>query len=142
MLDQELSRLPEKYRAPIVLCYLKEQTHDQAAAELRWPVGTVRSRLARGRELLKRAADAAGLLASDGNAGRWGPVCSIRSFTASVPQPLVQATVAAAGRYLWGASSGVGPAALTFSSTSYPSPGRPRPLHKECSPRWRYLKSN
>jgi len=53
VLDQELSRLPEKYRAPIVLCYLKEQTHDQAAAELRWPVGTVRSRLARGRELLK-----------------------------------------------------------------------------------------
>src|SRR4029077_15653109 len=34
-LDQELSRLPGKFRAPIVLCYLKGQTHDQAAEELR-----------------------------------------------------------------------------------------------------------
>ena len=38
VLDQELNRLPEKYRAPLVLCYFKERTHDQAAAELRWPV--------------------------------------------------------------------------------------------------------
>src|SRR4051794_30177035 len=52
VLDQELNRLPEKYRVPLVLCYLNERTHEQAAAELRWPVGTVRSRLARGRELL------------------------------------------------------------------------------------------
>ena len=49
MLDQELNRLPEKYRAPLILCYFRGRTHDQAAAELRWPVGTVRSRLARGR---------------------------------------------------------------------------------------------
>ena len=54
MLDQELSRLPAKYRAPLVLCYLRGQTHDQAAQELRCPVGTVRSRMARGRDLLKR----------------------------------------------------------------------------------------
>jgi RNA polymerase sigma factor (sigma-70 family) len=120
VLDQELSRLPEKYRAPIVLCYLKEQTHDQAAAELRWPVGTVRSRLARGRELLKERLTRRGCSPATAMLGV-GPGCSIRSFTASVPQPLVEATVAAAGRYLWGASSGVGPAALAFSSTSSPS---------------------
>ena len=54
MLDQELSRLPEKYRVPLILCYLRGQTHDQAAAELRCPVGTVRSRLARGRDLLRK----------------------------------------------------------------------------------------
>ena len=54
VLDQELSRLPAKYRAPLVLCYLRGQTHDQAARELRCPVGTVRSRMARGRDLLKR----------------------------------------------------------------------------------------
>ncbi len=117
VLDQELSRLPEKYRAPIVLCYLKEQTHDQAAAELRWPVGTVRSRLARGRELLKQRLTRRGCSPATALLGA-GPGLSIRSFTAAVPQPLAQATVAAAGRYLWGASSGVGPAALTLSSSS------------------------
>jgi RNA polymerase sigma factor (sigma-70 family) len=54
VLDQELDRLPEKYRAPLILCYLRGRTHDQAAEELRCPVGTVRSRLARGRDLLKK----------------------------------------------------------------------------------------
>jgi RNA polymerase sigma factor (sigma-70 family) len=54
ILDQELSRLPEKYRAPLVLCYLRSLTHDQAAGELSCPVGTVRSRLSRGRELLRK----------------------------------------------------------------------------------------
>lgn len=47
LLHQEIDRLPEKYRQPIVLCYFEGLTHDDAAARLRWPVGTVRGRLAR-----------------------------------------------------------------------------------------------
>jgi RNA polymerase sigma-70 factor (ECF subfamily) len=53
VVHQEVGRLPEKNRAPIVLCYLEGLTHDQAAARLKWPVGTVRSRLARGRDQLR-----------------------------------------------------------------------------------------
>ena len=53
VLDEELARLPEKYRAPLVLCYLEGLTHDQAAGLLSWPVGTVRSRLAGGRDRLR-----------------------------------------------------------------------------------------
>lgn len=50
---EEVSRLPERFRAPIVLCYLEGLTHDEAARRLGWPVGTVRSRLARAREALR-----------------------------------------------------------------------------------------
>src|SRR5262249_13459928 len=53
ILHAELTRLPEQLRAPIVMCYLEGLTHDQAAEQLRWPVGTVRSRLARARERLR-----------------------------------------------------------------------------------------
>ena len=53
-LHEEIERLPERLKAPVVLCYLEGLTHDQAADHLACPVGTVRSRLARGRERLRR----------------------------------------------------------------------------------------
>jgi RNA polymerase sigma factor (sigma-70 family) len=53
VLDAELSRLPAKYREPVVLCYLQGLTNEQAAAELGWPSGSMAKRLARGRELLR-----------------------------------------------------------------------------------------
>ena len=52
VLDAELSRLPAKYRAPIVLCYFEGLTHEEAALRLGWPVGTVKGRLVRARDRL------------------------------------------------------------------------------------------
>ncbi len=52
-LHDEIGRLPEKYRLPIVLCCIDEETHDEAARKLNWPVGTVHGRLSRARELLR-----------------------------------------------------------------------------------------
>ena len=55
VVQEELASLPERIRTPLVLCYLQGMTHELAARQLHCPVGTVRSRLARGREsLLKR----------------------------------------------------------------------------------------
>jgi RNA polymerase sigma factor (sigma-70 family) len=53
IVHEEVVRLPERYRTPIVLCYFEGLTHDEAAARLSWPVGTVRSRLARARDRLR-----------------------------------------------------------------------------------------
>jgi RNA polymerase sigma factor (sigma-70 family) len=54
VLDEELSRLPEKYRSTIVLCDLEGRSRPEAARQLRLPEGTVASRLTRGRALLAR----------------------------------------------------------------------------------------
>ncbi|MBM3983894.1 MAG: RNA polymerase sigma factor, partial [Planctomycetes bacterium] len=53
VLDDEIARLPEKFRAPFVLCYLEGRTNEEAAEVLGCPKGTVLSRLARGRERLR-----------------------------------------------------------------------------------------
>jgi RNA polymerase sigma factor (sigma-70 family) len=52
ILDEEIERLPEKFRACIVLCYLQGRTNEEAARELGCPAGTLKSRLGRARELL------------------------------------------------------------------------------------------
>jgi RNA polymerase sigma factor (sigma-70 family) len=53
ILDEEIQRLPEKYRLPILLCYLEGKSNDEAARLLNCPRGTLATRLARGRERLR-----------------------------------------------------------------------------------------
>jgi RNA polymerase sigma factor (sigma-70 family) len=52
-LDEELQHLPERLKAPLVLCYLEGRTRDEAAAQLGWSVSTLRRRLEQGRDLLR-----------------------------------------------------------------------------------------
>jgi len=95
VLDEELARLPEKYRAPLVLCYLQGLTHDEAAERLACPVGTVRSRLARGRERLGTRLTRRGLAPA---AGLLGASLSAHASGVTTPPILLSSTSQAAAR--------------------------------------------
>jgi RNA polymerase sigma factor (sigma-70 family) len=66
VLDEEIGRLPEKYRAAVILCYLQGKTHEQAAQELGWPRTSLTNRLARARDLLRSQLTGRGIVLSAG----------------------------------------------------------------------------
>jgi len=100
VIDQELGRLRAQYRSPLVLCYLEGLSCEEAACRLGWPVGTVKSRLARGRGRLRDRLVRRGLV----------PTAAIglpAPSRATVPPALAAKVVAEAERVMAGASSGL-----------------------------------
>jgi RNA polymerase sigma factor (sigma-70 family) len=109
VLHQEIDRLPERYRSPIVLCDLEGCTHELAARHLGCPVGTIKSRLTRGRERLRSRLLRRGLAPS---AGLIGAMLSAQAARAAVPKALADATVQAAKRLVAGQLAGAAPASV------------------------------
>jgi RNA polymerase sigma factor (sigma-70 family) len=90
VLDQEIERLPEKYRAPLVLCALQGMTCEQAARELRWPKSSLAHRLGQARTLLHQRLSRRGIGIP---AATLGSLLAAQTQAALVPMQLTLATV-------------------------------------------------
>jgi RNA polymerase sigma factor (sigma-70 family) len=113
VLDAELNHLPEKYRSPLVLCYLEGKTQEQAARELQWPAGTVAGRLARGKELLRSRLTRRGLTLM--LAGFAGTLAHAQAGV--VPKVLVLSTLTSAKLFSSGKAAAVSPNAVGLART-------------------------
>ena len=113
VIDQEIDRLVDAQRLPVVLCCLEGISHEEASQRLHWPLGTTKSRLARGRRklqerLLRRGVGPSAAFAAAGT-GLLG-----MEVSAAVPPALIEATAkAAAAVAAGGAFTGVVPATLS-----------------------------
>lgn len=111
ILDEELSHLPEKYRVPLVLCYLEGKSNEAAAKELGWPAGSMSYRLTKGRELLKERLRKRGVAVTT---ALLGP--ALAAFvTSAVPAALAEPTVKAG--LLFGAGQTVANVISTSAET-------------------------
>jgi C-terminal peptidase prc len=101
VLDEELQLLPQRYRTPLLLCYLDGQTSDQAARQLGWSLRTLQRRLAQGRELLRHRLTRRGITLS---AALLAPALS----EGAVPVSLATTTVRLAVSFAAGSTATAG----------------------------------
>jgi RNA polymerase sigma factor (sigma-70 family) len=104
VLHEELERLPAKYRSPMVLCYLEGRTNEEAAQQLQWPVGTLKVRLLRGREILRTRLVRRGLVLSAAVL----TTSLAAEAAAAVPPALAVTTTRAALAFAAGSAAGTG----------------------------------
>lgn len=108
-IDREMTRLPEKYRIPVVLCDLEGRTHKEAARQLGWPIGTVSSRLSRARAILARRLSERGTRLSGGSLGVF---LARDAGGASLHAKLISSTAQAASVLAAGGAAETAPAAV------------------------------
>ena len=120
VIDEEIARLPARYRSVIVLCCMEGASDDMAAHRLRCPVGTIHSRLHRARERLRIRLKSRGLTLG---VGTLAALADGSSPGAAVSRGLVSSTAKAAVRLVSGKSTaGIVPAtALALADSAHNS---------------------
>jgi serpin B len=111
VLDEELGRLPERFRAPVVLCYLEGKTNDEAAEQLGCARGTIASRLSRARDLLRGRLTRRGVALT---AAALATALAGNAASAAVPAGLLTTTLRAAVGYA-AATGAASPAAVSLA---------------------------
>jgi RNA polymerase sigma factor (sigma-70 family) len=116
VLHQEIAQLPERYRLPVVLCYLEGKTNKEAAELLGWPQGTVVSNLSRARVRLRVRLTRRGLALTS---GLMTAVLAENTARAVVSSPLAARTVTAAVAFAGGSATigGIGPPVLKYAES-------------------------
>ena len=111
-LHQEIGRLPEKYRAAVVLCHLEGCTHAEAARVLKCPTGTVNVRVSRARQLLRDRLARRGVAFATIPVG---PAFLSDPATAAMPMGLAESTTKAAMQVAAGNALTAGAVSATVS---------------------------
>ncbi len=104
IVHEEIDRLPDRHRLPVVLCDLEGLSYDQAASRLDWTVPALRCRLSKARQRLRDRLSRRGVTGA-----ALGVVIASSEATAAVPAVWAEAAVAAAT----GGTSSVAAVALT-----------------------------
>lgn len=94
IVDEELARLPEKFREPLALTLFEELSRDETAQRMGLSVAAVKDRLERGRELLRKALTARGVTASAAVAAAWLSAGTASAASATLMTAVVPAAVA------------------------------------------------
>lgn len=102
LVDEEVARLPARYRSVVVLFHFEGLSHDQTAARLRCPLGTVQSRLHRARAMLRSRLSRRGIASAVALGAALG---SIPPADAVVPRAVAADTIKAATRLASGAGT-------------------------------------
>jgi RNA polymerase sigma factor (sigma-70 family) len=124
MLDEELAQLPDKFRAPLVLCYFQGKTYAEAARELGCSRGTLSGHMAQARSLLRARLTRRGLTLS---AELLGLGLAAGAATAAVPPALLQATT----RGALSRPAGKGPTGVLSDRVLALAEGTPRALFRD-----------
>jgi RNA polymerase sigma factor (sigma-70 family) len=101
VIDEEIRRLPERYRLPLVLCHVEGLRHEEVAHRLGCPIGTVESRLSRARQQLRARLTRRGLSPTASVMAAALPPQAVEPVAASLAESTLRAAVKVSTPHAW-----------------------------------------